>query len=146
VARLRWTGSLEAQKEADEAYAKLKMRRKKSRRNNARKAVKASQRREKQTEQRTKNRPNYFHYMNSPEWAAKRRDFFKLAGYRCEDCGEKGNLSVHHLHYRTLGRERRQDVKVLCWPCHCTYHQDKRLDAELDQRVATSDDASCGPC
>ena len=27
-------------------------------------------------------------------------------------------LTIHHRNYKRLGRERRSDIQVLCWPCH----------------------------
>lgn len=40
------------------------------------------------------------------------------AGYRCERCGHKGGLELHHKHYATLGNERLTDVEMLCRTCH----------------------------
>ena len=64
---------------------------------------------------------DYYTYIDSKEWAAKSRKFRKETG-KCETCGETRNLQCHHLHYRTLGREKRKDIQVLCANCHMKVH------------------------
>jgi hypothetical protein len=55
------------------------------------------------------------------------------AGFRCERCGRhyEGRhvrttvmrwFQLHHLHYRTVGDERFEDVLVLCRLCHELEH------------------------
>ena len=34
-------------------------------------------------------------------------------------------FQVHHLHYRTLGKERMSDLRVLCKDCHSVEHENK---------------------
>jgi len=60
----------------------------------------------------------YEAYVHSPEWATRRRIALVTAGGRCQRCGARGALEVHHLHYRTLGREEEGDLEVLCKTCH----------------------------
>jgi len=31
-------------------------------------------------------------------------------------------LECHHIHYNTLGCEKRRDIQVLCHKCHCAAH------------------------
>ena len=71
-----------------------------------------------------KNKPervDYYVYINSKKWADKSRQFRKETG-KCEMCGSTENLQCHHLHYRTLGREKRKDIQVLCGGCHMKVH------------------------
>jgi hypothetical protein len=71
----------------------------------------------------------YDDYIASAEWQAF-ADAQKLAArFRCEACGKPSNwdVDVHHLHYKRLGRERPQDVLVLCGGCHITW-EDLRRD------------------
>ncbi len=45
---------------------------------------------------------------------------------RCEDCGCRPMPGeMHHLHYRTKGRERPEDLMYLCRDCH----QDRHMTA-----------------
>ena len=63
----------------------------------------------------------YREYLASPQWGMRRSQALAAAGWRCEgsDCGRSASdLEVHHLDYRRLGRERSEDLLVLCPPCH----------------------------
>lgn len=42
----------------------------------------------------------------------------RMAGNRCEECGANHALQLHHRHYNTLGREKIDDVVILCDQCH----------------------------
>ena len=62
---------------------------------------------------------DYYAYMKSKRWRDFKDKVFKAKGRVCSVCGTTdGIINVHHLHYRTLGRERLQDVRVLCHNCH----------------------------
>jgi hypothetical protein len=70
-------------------------------------------------------------YMHSSLWQLRRWLWWRTSRKRCEDCNRplvlhrtglvsgSAVLTVHHLSYRRLLRERRSDVALLCWPCHC---------------------------
>ncbi len=64
----------------------------------------------------------YADYMQSECWTDKSRAYRAMVG-RCENCGATSGLSVHHRHYRTLGRERPEDLIVLCSDCHQARHR-----------------------
>ena len=66
----------------------------------------------------------YYKYINTPTWARKRGAAFAIHGRRCYRCGTtEGSFQVHHLHYRTLGREDPwQDLRVVCLRCHRRAH------------------------
>jgi 5-methylcytosine-specific restriction endonuclease McrA len=68
-----------------------------------------------------KKTPSYREYMKSAAWKALSRKFREEAGC-CEVCGTTEQLQCHHLHYKTLGREKREDIQVVCMPCHCKIH------------------------
>ncbi len=57
-------------------------------------------------------------YLASPIWRFRRKLWIAQAGGRCERCGSRHELTIHHLNYKRLGRERRSDIQVLCWDCH----------------------------
>jgi len=63
-------------------------------------------------------------YRRSLAWRAFRDYMLRVVCGECEHCGMSELesmllvLDVHHLHYRTLGRERPEDVLVLCRRCH----------------------------
>jgi len=54
-----------------------------------------------------------------------------LAGWECENCGDKGTtLNVHHKRYvrgRMVWEYERSDLACLCEPCHEEDHADREL-------------------
>jgi len=69
----------------------------------------------------------YLNYLNSKKWKKKREKFLKYFNYRCFFCKETKwdytkeklkDLEVHHRDYKTLGRERINDIIVLCSKHH----------------------------
>lgn len=116
--QLGWSGSSEAQRQADEAWAKVAHK------------PKATQR--KPHKRRRKHRVakqfvgTYREYLDSPQWRKKRRAALKIHGERCGVCGSAERLEAHHLHYRTLFMESpRDDLAILCRDCHAIEHEAK---------------------
>lgn len=66
--------------------------------------------------------PGYTEYLASPAWAALRHCKLGESGHRCEGCGDSERLEVHHLSYDRFGKERVQDLMVLCHLCHAREH------------------------
>ena len=66
-------------------------------------------------------------YLRSPHWRARRSQAIGRAGGRCERCGARGRLEVHHLTYKRLGRERDRDLRALCHRCHRLADRRRRL-------------------
>lgn len=63
----------------------------------------------------------YTEYLQSPQWKAKRIAFIARANHQCQICGasEKDvRLQIHHPNYDRLGRERYEDIVVVCVKCH----------------------------
>lgn len=108
-----WNGSIEAQRQADEAWNAVKHKRKRSK-------PKASARKT-----RTVAKPpiSYRAYMKSRSWSRKREQAFKSLGRQCAVCFSEQNLSVHHKTYARLGRERMGDLQILCGDCHRNHHE-----------------------
>jgi hypothetical protein len=78
----------------------------------------------------------YALYLRSPIWRARRRIWILQARGRCQDCGWwwGRQLTIHHLTYQRLGYEGRQDVRVLCWPCHQVRHHQNPSGAPSKHR------------
>ena len=65
----------------------------------------------------------YSEYLESEEWAQKKKEILRRAGYRCRRCGAKGvKLHIHHETYVRLGNERMSDLTALCSKCHAEVH------------------------
>lgn len=63
-----------------------------------------------------------------------RRAVLQRCGGCCEDCGTKCQLTMHHLHYDTVGNESPDDLAGLCWECHQERHRDINGDYWLDEQ------------
>jgi len=68
----------------------------------------------------------YDAYIHSPGWRVFRLGVFAMRGAKCERCGRtQGRLDLHHLNYHRLGRERAEDIQILCHDCHKKAHSHK---------------------
>lgn len=70
---------------------------------------------------------NYNEYLASQEWKSIRAAHL-LQYPKCERCGSKNNLQVHHLYYEddlgsVLGRETSGCLATLCSECHHELHE-----------------------
>lgn len=61
---------------------------------------------------------DYKTYLQSKKWRERRQAKLQQAKYRCEKCGEREGLEVHHKTYIRLGNEKSSDLIVLCKTCH----------------------------
>ena len=66
---------------------------------------------------------NYAEYIKSDEWKTRVTRYKADAGWRCEQCGSEHALTGHHITYINIGNEPREDIEVLCWPCHKARHE-----------------------
>lgn len=67
-------------------------------------------------------RDDYLEYLDSPEWWRLRKLAVQRADHKCERCGAKELLNVHHRTYQRLGAEYLNDLEVLCETCHRMEH------------------------
>lgn len=65
-------------------------------------------------------------YLRSPHWRLTRKAALGRARYQCSSCGATRRLQVHHLTYQRLGRERDEDLRVLCEDCHHQEHEEAK--------------------
>ena len=64
----------------------------------------------------------YSDYLKSKHWMEFRQEILSIRK-KCQHCGIKKNLNIHHKHYRTIGKEAGEDIIVLCKECHLRYHK-----------------------
>jgi HNH endonuclease len=64
----------------------------------------------------------YDEYLRSPWWTARKAAVIRYRGERCERCGCRYRLELHHRTYERLFREIPEDVELLCWSCHAREH------------------------
>lgn len=68
---------------------------------------------------------DYKTYIQSREWNVKSWEAKRAVNWTCQRCGFRGQyntLNTHHLTYKNLYHELKQDVEVLCIPCHQKEH------------------------
>lgn len=85
-------------------------------------------------------KPNYFAYIKSKKWQAKRKEALEFHGKSCAKCGSSASLEVHHLTYARLGIEEMSDLQILCETCHKQVHESgfeqSKLVTTKEQRKA----------
>jgi len=123
---LRWNSSNEAQRQADEAFKRLKPKQRKKKPPKHRKPASfwiAKANAEYGPRRPLKFRGTYHEYLSSLQWQIVRNCLFLERGERCEICHSTSRLHVHHKHYRTLFREQSCDLQILCHGCHANLHE-----------------------
>lgn len=72
---------------------------------------------------------NYAKYLNSVHWKNTRKKKLIQTEFRCEKCGSREKLQVHHLTYENIGAEYLEDLQVLCASCHTKVHNKEGINA-----------------
>jgi 5-methylcytosine-specific restriction endonuclease McrA len=53
-----------------------------------------------------------------------RNQVLRRDGWRCQSCGARSNLEVHHCEFRShSGDDSEQNLITLCSACHAAVHQ-----------------------
>lgn len=68
------------------------------------------------------NKEQYASYLQSDHWKKLRRLKLESCGYKCNKCGSKFYLQVHHEQYRNIYNVTLKDLVVLCRYCHEKAH------------------------
>lgn len=68
------------------------------------------------------NRNNYKTYINSDKWFERRNLYFESHLKKCSRCGATQYIHLHHITYKSFGREKDLDLAPLCKDCHKEYH------------------------
>ena len=85
------------------------------------------------------NKEEYGEYLKSGAWSNTRNKCLSKNGHRCFICGCTSllrRLDVHHLHYRTVGREGMGDILPLCeWNHKIVHEQADGYDLPVVERL-----------
>lgn len=65
----------------------------------------------------------YSEYLKTDHWKSISLETKKRANYKCQLCGKKGLLHVHHNDYTRRGEEIPSDLIALCKTCHAGFHK-----------------------
>ncbi len=68
--------------------------------------------------------------LDSDAYARLRQAVLSRDGWRCQYCGRRSQLEVHHLHYRSQqGADAEENLISLCAVCHKEWHESSRHQA-----------------
>lgn len=74
----------------------------------------------------------YKNYLLSKQWLELRLDILTNRGGKCEECGSKNKIQVHHLTYKNIFNEEPEDLILLCRSCHELEHKkNKQIKGRL---------------
>jgi len=74
-----------------------------------------------------KKKVDYHEYMASRKWSYT-KDTMRLRNPKCERCFCNDSKIIHHLTYKNVGYEKRQELMAVCRECHDFNHAKKGLD------------------
>jgi len=61
--------------------------------------------------------------LDSGQYDALRHQVLRRDGWRCQSCGTRSNLEVHHKEFRSQsGDDSEQNLITLCAVCHADLH------------------------
>lgn len=72
-------------------------------------------------------------YLLSEHWKGLRKMKLKI-NPRCEICGVKRKLDVHHLRYKNIYDVLVEDLQTLCRKCHKKHHRKTNILREFLKR------------
>ena len=78
----------------------------------------ARERRETDEQKRVDWWAAYDEYLNSAEWAGRRKAVLERDAYVCQACRQRRAVHVHHTTYRHVFREPLFDLVAVCVRCH----------------------------
>jgi hypothetical protein len=67
----------------------------------------------------------YFNLLNNPLWIKFRHIILSKKGYKCEQCGSKKTLAIHHPYYeqdKNPWDYKPEEMEILCRRCHYKHH------------------------
>lgn len=71
---------------------------------------------------------NYKQYLKSEHWKQTKEKAYIILGRKCNRCGSKNYLNIHHKHYQNIGCELIEDLEVVCKSCHEKIHDINRSE------------------
>lgn len=74
------------------------------------------------------SRREWYHeiYLKSVHWEEISNKYKSYYG-KCQVCGSKSKLNLHHNNYDNLYKETDKDVVVLCEKCHHLFHKNNKI-------------------
>ncbi|QOI67459.1 HNH endonuclease [Streptomyces phage Beuffert] len=79
----------------------------------------------------------YKTYIKSQRWKRVCTRYWAAYGRKCQACGKRRDLHVHHHTYARFGRELLTDLTGLCHDCHRRVHQRHRANRRVSLELVT---------
>ena len=71
--------------------------------------------------------------LETPEYERLRRAVLERDGWRCQHCGSRDNLHLHHQLFRSHGgADSTDNLIILCASCHRALHRGQLLEDTTD--------------
>lgn len=81
---------------------------------------------------------DYSRYINSHLWKRTKAKILARDNHKCQICGNRGLLHVHHLTYDRFSNENDSDLITLCPDCHDLVHYfGDKAEYEINKEVPT---------
>lgn len=81
--------------------------------------------------------PEYVKYIKSQKWKLVCAKYWAVYGRKCQACGSRLKLHVHHKSYDRFQRESLADLTGLCNNCHRAVHHMHRTNRSISLRLVT---------
>jgi 5-methylcytosine-specific restriction endonuclease McrA len=67
-------------------------------------------------------------HLDSKPYNQLRQEILQRDGWRCQLCGRRSNLEIHHQEFRShCGDDSEPNLITLCATCHKQVHRNRRL-------------------
>lgn len=76
-------------------------------------------------------------YMRSPEWAARKVEYYSRHPKVCAACSSTESIHLHHMTYKRITEEIDSDLVPLCLSCHRLVHKFHKSEDNLSLMAAT---------
>ncbi len=75
--------------------------------------------------------------LSSEEYVALRRHVLERDGWRCQQCGSRVNLEIHHQKFKSqMGGDCEHNLITLCSNCHHGIHNYELVSSTKQQLMA----------
>jgi HNH endonuclease len=69
--------------------------------------------------------------LDSEQYHQLRQEILRRDGWRCQSCGTRAKLEVHHKEFRShCGDDSELNLIILCAPCHEQFHRNREPSKE----------------
>jgi 5-methylcytosine-specific restriction endonuclease McrA len=71
-------------------------------------------------------------HLDSEPYKQQRQEILRRDGWRCQLCGTRSNLEIHHMEFRSHGGDDSEpNLITLCASCHEQVHRHRQRSIEL---------------